>query len=244
MRSTLLLILLLKKNPARTAAFHQIGVNVQSNGRQLTIRNRFMMTKKAGLNRRCIEAFSSQRSISHHDQPESKPLAVYTPFLTSLAALSGVTTPLLVSKTLGSIEVMQMGLATLMLAMGLTITPKDLSEAFQKPSILAMNAFFCFGLMPTISYLIATVLSFNPDLMAGTVLLGSVSGGQASNLFTLLAGGDVALSIICTLSTTLLGVVATPLLVKYLLGHTVAVNGVAVLRSVASLVLAPLLAGE
>jgi predicted Na+-dependent transporter len=31
-------------------------------------------------------------------------------------------------------------------------------------------------------------------------LLGSVSGGQASNLFTLLAGGDVALSIVCTVS--------------------------------------------
>ena len=80
--------------------------------------------------------------------------------------------------------------------------------------------------------------------MTGILLLGSVSGGQASNLFTLLAGGDVALSIICTLSTTLLGVLATPLLVKVLLGRAVAVDGIAVLQSVASLVLAPLVTGE
>ena len=74
--------------------------------------------------------------------------------------------------------------------------------------------------------------------------MGCVGGGQASNLFSLLAGGDVALSVVCTLSTTVLGVVATPFLVGGLLGRAVDANAGGVLRTVASLVLAPLLAGS
>jgi BASS family bile acid:Na+ symporter len=262
MRWTLFLSLVLKELPSRTVAFHQIGINLQINVHRppLSIRKRCTTTTTTEKLRESVhnsklkapydyrscttEVFSTTISTTDDHVPESKPLAIYTPLMTSLAAVSGMTMPSLVSRTLGSITVMQTCLATLMLAMGLTITPKDLSKAFQKPSILVINAFFCFGLMPAIAYFIATALSFHPDLMAGIVLLGSVSGGQASNLFTLLAGGDVALSIICTLSTTLLGVIATPLLIKFLLGHAVAVNGVAVLQSVASLVLAPLLTGK
>ena len=47
---------------------------------------------------------------------------------------------------------------------------------------------------------IANILKYTPSQTAGIVLLGSVSGGQASNLFTLLARGDVALSVVCTVS--------------------------------------------
>jgi BASS family bile acid:Na+ symporter len=36
----------------------------------------------------------------------------------------------------------------------------------------------------------------------GLILLGCVSGSQASNICALIAGGDVALSIVLTLSTT------------------------------------------
>jgi len=101
----------------------------------------------------------------------------------------------------------------------------------QQPSlsIVIINAVLCFTMMP-----LQTV---------GMVLLGSVSGGQASNLFALLAGGDVALSVVCTLSTTILGVIATPLLIKLLLNCVVVVDGVGVLKSVASLVLLPLVTG-
>ena len=60
----------------------------------------------------------------------------------------------------------------------------------------------------------------------------------------LLAGGDVALSVVLTTSTTLLGVVATPALASALLaGADVQINGLGVLRSTARLVLAPLLGG-
>eukprot|EP00957_Ditylum_brightwellii_P198071 15090440-Ditylum_brightwellii.AAC.1 len=83
-------------------------------------------------------------------------------------------------------------------------------------------------------------------LKTGLILLGSVSGGQASNLFALLAGGDAALSVTFTLFTTILGAVATPAIIGCLLGGgggAVAVDVVGVLRSVMSLAIIPLLLG-
>lgn len=130
-----------------------------------------------------------------------------------------------------------------MLAMGLTITPTDMSEAVKNPYVIVLNVLLCFGMMPLVALLIASLLGLSPDHMAGLVLLGCVSGGQASNLFALLAGGDVAQSIACTLSTTVLGTVAIPLLVKYILNCIVAVDSMGVLLSVSQLVLLPLLLG-
>jgi len=109
---------------------------------------------------------------------------------------------------------------------------------------LALNALCCFGMMPLLSLFLANhILHLSVQQTVGLVLLGSVSGGQASNLFTLLAGGNVALSVVCTLSTTLLGVIMTPLLVQWLLGSCIMVDGIGVLRSVMSLVLVPLVSG-
>ena len=89
----------------------------------------------------------------------------------------------------------------------------------------------------------AAALGLDADARAGLLLFGCVSGGQASNLCALLGGGDAALSVVLTTSTTLLGCVATPVLASRLLRSTIAVDGGAILASTASLVLAPLGAG-
>ena len=176
-------------------------------------------------------------------QSFSKSFCQLAPLWTLIAAAVGIYKASSIAQTIGSLSVMQKALSTLMLAMGLTITPKDFKEAAKKPSIIFLNAFLCFGMMPLISMGIASALNYNPNQTAGIILLGSVSGGQASNLFTLLAGGDVALSVVCTISTTFLGVLATPLLIKYLLQTVVEVRFMSVLQSVANLVLLPLSIG-
>jgi BASS family bile acid:Na+ symporter len=176
-------------------------------------------------------------------QTSIKTFCKFAPLWTLMAAALSIQHSSAIAPTIGSLYVMQKALAVLMLAMGLTVTPKDFSRAMQQPSIVILNGILCFGMMPLLALFIANILSFDPSRTAGIVSLGCVSGGQASNLFALLAGGDVALSVVCTLSTTLLGVIATPLLIKRLLQCVVVVDGMGVLRSVASLVLVPLLTG-
>lgn len=84
--------------------------------------------------------------------------------------------------------------------MGAMITPSDLSSAARSLRPILCNFICCFALTPLISLGISKLLA--EPLRVGAVLLGCVSGGQASNLFALLAGGDVALSVVLTLSTT------------------------------------------
>mmetsp|Transcript_36150 Transcript_36150/g.87418 ORF Transcript_36150/g.87418 Transcript_36150/m.87418 type:complete len:458 (-) Transcript_36150:2147-3520(-) len=182
--------------------------------------------------------------------------SLLAPLWTSAAAIYAIANPSsATTKVLGSPNVMQNALFTLMFAMGMAILPKDVSRAISNPKILMMNAVLCFGMVPLLGVglsqvfrLVTTVtnagsLYSSSSTQVGLLLLASVSGGQASNLFTLIAGGDVALSVICTLSTTLLGVLMTPLLAKVLVGQTVQVNLIGVVQSVASLVLVPLVTG-
>ncbi|KAL9179326.1 hypothetical protein ACHAXT_008616 [Thalassiosira profunda] len=165
------------------------------------------------------------------------------PLWTVLAAGLAAARPSSIGRSIGSLPVMQAALAVLMLAMGLTITPDDASRALQKPAIILLNVLLCFGMMPLLAAAIGAVLNLSPEYSAGLILLGCVSGGQASNLFALLAGGDVALSVACTVTTTLLGAIAIPSLAKVFLDCAVVVDFGGVLKSVVQIVLLPLLLG-
>ena len=68
----------------------------------------------------------------------------------------------------------------------------------------------------------------NAALTAGMVLVGSINGGQASNLCTYIARGDVALSVLMTTVTTIGAIFMTPLISKLLLGAIVPVDAVGV----------------
>ena len=81
------------------------------------------------------------------------------------------------------------------------------------------------------------------DLLAGCVLVGCVNGGQASNLCTYIAKGDVALSVLMTTVTTIAGIFTTPLLCKVLLGAVVPVDAIGISISCLQVVLAPIALG-
>ena len=174
--------------------------------------------------------------------PPSTLQALTFPCLSLAAAASGLAFPRACAP-LGSLPALQAGMSALMLSMGLSLTPADLRRALASPREIVLNAALCFGAMPLVAVALAHALGLPAATAAGLVLLGSVSGGQASNLCALLAGGDLALSVVLTVSTTVLGVVATPALVQLLLGATVAVDAAAMLGSIARLVLLPLAAG-
>lgn len=185
---------------------------------------------------------SSSRSGLHHTHASEKSSAITFPSLTLVAAFAGLALPQTLAP-LGSLAVFQGGLWVLMLSMGLSLTMADLRRAALSPKELLLNALLCFGAMPLVAVLIAKLLVLPPGTAAGLVLIGSVSGGQASNLCALLAGGDLALSVVLTVGTTLLGVIATPAMVSVLLGTTVAVDAAAVFLSIARLVLLPVVLG-
>ena len=198
-----------------------------------------------------ISATSNSKKMNRIEELTST-FTLWTPLWTIVASGLAVWKAPLCSTTLGSLGVMQSSYWALMMTMGLAISKTDLDNLQQtSPWILLWNALLCFGAMPLLAVGISRVFQLTHNHTTGLVLLGCVGGGQASNLFSLLAGGNVALSVLCTVSTTLLGVLVTPLLLEKLLllggGYYAAQSAtmfVATLKSIASLVLLPILVGS
>lgn len=134
-------------------------------------------------------------------------------------------------------------LMLIMLCMGVTLTIADFKRAAKRPGVVALGVAMQYVLMPAVAWLISRLFGFSPELTVGMVLVGSVSGGAASNVICYLARADVALSITMTFVSTLLAVLATPLLTWLYVGQTVPVPVADMLLSVAKIVLLPLAAG-
>jgi BASS family bile acid:Na+ symporter len=134
-------------------------------------------------------------------------------------------------------------LAALMLSMGITLTPQDFKDVAAKPIPTVMQFSLCYGMMPVLAMLLGKTFKLEPALLAGMVLVGSINGGQASNLCTYIARGNVALSVLMTTATTIGAIVMTPLLCKGLLGAVVPVDAAGIAKSTVEVVLVPIAVG-
>lgn len=134
-------------------------------------------------------------------------------------------------------------LAALMLSMGITLTPQDFLDVMKEPVSVAMQFSLCYAMMPTLALALGKFFKLDPAMLAGMVLVGSINGGQASNLCTYIARGNVALSVLMTTATTLGAIFMTPLICKTLLGAVVPVDAVGIAYSTIQVVLAPIAIG-
>lgn len=134
-------------------------------------------------------------------------------------------------------------LGALMLSMGITLTPADFTRVAQQPGAVIVGFLLCYVMCPLLGLGLGRAFNLPTDLIAGLVLVGSINGGQASNLCTYIAKGDVALSVLMTTVTTVAGIFMTPLLCKALLGAIVPVDAVGIAVSCIQVVLAPIVVG-
>lgn len=166
---------------------------------------------------------------------------VLFPLLAAAAAYAALQTPASFS-LLGANQV-RLALAALMLTTGLGLRGAELRTAAARPSLLLGGLIGCYVIMPLLAVIIASVFNLTGGARAGLLLLGLASGGQASNLCTNIARGDVALSVAMTAASTLLAAPLLPLLSKFLLGAAVPVDAQALAISAAAIVLAPVALG-
>lgn len=139
-----------------------------------------------------------------------------------LAALSALLWPTAFSWM--SPTLVQRLLFVLLFLLGVTAQPADFQACLRRRRPIAINLVACFGIVPVLAWALAKVLGLSAGVLAGIVLLGSVNGGASANLFTLLAGGDVALSVVLTTFTTVVAVVATPCILNLLLDVSIPVH--------------------
>lgn len=164
----------------------------------------------------------------------------FLPFLAPLAALFGYLFADTVAAWGGAIVPLLM---VIMLCMGLTLTPRAFVELGGCKGAFLTGMVLQFSVMPLAALGIATLFRLSPELTVGLVMVGSVAGGTSSNVWTFLARGNVALSVAMTSTSTLAGVVMTPLLLQLLVGASVEVPVMEMLSSLFRIVLVPVVLG-
>ncbi|XP_033477674.1 sodium/bile acid cotransporter 4 [Epinephelus lanceolatus] len=98
-----------------------------------------------------------------------------------------------------------------MLGLGCTVEVNQLGEHIRRP-IGVLLALVCqFVIMPLVAFLLALAFSLDDVAAMAVLLCGCCPGGNLSNIMSLLVHGEMNLSIIMTISSTLLALVLMPL---------------------------------
>jgi BASS family bile acid:Na+ symporter len=134
-------------------------------------------------------------------------------------------------------------LALVMFGMGMTLTWQHFKNAVAQPLIMVITVAIQFLLMPFFGYWLARLLQLPSEQMVGLVLVGSSAGGTASNVICYLARGNVALSVLMTLSSTLCAVLLMPLLTWLYLNQIVVVPVWEMVTSILLMVVIPVICG-
>lgn len=134
-------------------------------------------------------------------------------------------------------------LALIMFCMGMTLTWRHFKEAAKQPVIIGIAVCIQFIFMPFFAWIISLAFQLDEAQMIGMVLVGSSAGGTASNVICYLARGNVALSILMTMVSTLCAVFLMPALTYFYLSQSVPVPVGKMMQSIMIIVLIPVITG-
>ncbi|MBQ2260889.1 MAG: bile acid:sodium symporter [Loktanella sp.] len=99
----------------------------------------------------------------------------------------------------------------IMLGMGASLTPRDFVLALKRPYGLGVGVISQFGFMPLIGFVLATTLPVSDPIKIGILIMACMPGGTTSNIFTYFSKGNLALSVLMTVTSTVFGVILIPI---------------------------------
>lgn len=100
----------------------------------------------------------------------------------------------------------------IMLGMGASLTPRDFYLALRRPQGLAIGLISQYSFMPLIGFLLITFLPLTEAIAIGVLVMACMPGGTTSNIFTYFSKGNLALSVLMTVTSTVFGVVLIPII--------------------------------
>ena len=101
-------------------------------------------------------------------------------------------------------------LTLLMFELGLVLRPGDFGKVFARPRPVLVALVGQIVLLPAIAFGLAWLFRLPPEFFIGLVLIACCPGGSSSNVFSKLAGGDVALSVTLTAFSSILTLFTIP----------------------------------
>lgn len=118
-------------------------------------------------------------------------------------------------------------LTLLMFDLGLSLRFEDFAKVFRQPWPIAVALFGQIVLLPAIALGIALAFRLEPVFFIGLVLIACCPGGSSSNVFSKLAGGDVALSVTLTALSSIITLFTIPFIMSWatnLVGESIGIS--------------------
>lgn len=106
-------------------------------------------------------------------------------------------------------------LTLLMFDLGLTLLPQDFLLIAKRPRAVLVGLCGQLLVLPAISAALATAFGLPPYLYIGVMLIACCPGGSSSNIFSMLAKGDVALSVSLTALSSVITLATVPAIMQY-----------------------------
>ncbi|WP_036841903.1 bile acid:sodium symporter family protein [Polaribacter sp. Hel_I_88] len=106
--------------------------------------------------------------------------------------------------------VLNIAIAIIMFGVALAITVDDFKRLFQNPKIVFVGVLSQFILLPAVTFLAIILIKPHPSFALGMMMIAACPGGNVSNFFSKMAGGNAALSVSLTAFATLICIFMTP----------------------------------
>lgn len=121
------------------------------------------------------------------------------------------TEPITINFSQESLTVLNGCLALIMFGVALGIKPQHFYQLRNDKKALFTGLFCQYILLPVITVILIYISAPSPDIALGMILVAACPGGNASNFFSMLAKGHVALSVTLTAITSMTCFLITPL---------------------------------
>ena len=106
-------------------------------------------------------------------------------------------------------------LTLLMFDLGLTLRPHDFQLILQRPLPVLAGVIGQIILLPLIAWAVGEIFHLSPFFFLGIMLIACSPGGSSSNVFSMLARGDVALSVTLTACSSIITLFTVPLIMAW-----------------------------
>lgn len=105
-------------------------------------------------------------------------------------------------------------LIVLMFTLGLELDKSSFLKMAKSPLAVVAGAFGQIVLLPALAFAIAYIMKLSPVWFMGVMLISCCPGGSSSNVFSMIAKGDVALSVTLTAISSVITLFTLPVIMK------------------------------
>ena len=117
-------------------------------------------------------------------------------------------------------------LIVLMFLLGIDINKKAFTDIAHNPKAVLLGLIGQIVILPILAFSIAWILKLPPVYFMGLVLVACCPGGSSSNVFSMLAKGDVALSVTLTALSSIITLFTLPIIMEFVTARVSDMSGI------------------